>query len=67
MITIQLTFTAFGIARIGKDNMYDVAQDQYREKGIEIEIQEMEMIPESIDGEYVTYRCTPIAFSGGVK
>jgi hypothetical protein len=44
-----------------------VAQDQYREKGIEIEIQEMEMIPESIDGEYVTYRCTPIAFSGGVK
>ena len=64
MKTVQITFTAFEIARIGKDNMYEVAEDQYREEGIDVEIEEMALIPESIDGEYVTYRCVPVVIKG---
>ena len=60
MKTIHITFSAFELARIGKDNMYEVAQDQYAEQGIEIEIEDMNLIPVSFHGEDVAYRVVPL-------
>lgn len=56
--SVELQFGAFDIARIGKDEIYRMADERYFEKYHKsIEILEMRMLPVSFEGEEVTYRC----------
>jgi hypothetical protein len=58
-IACYLDFTAFDIARIGKDEMYNMAEECFLKVGIRIEIIEMDMIPVKIEEHFVSYRCIP--------
>lgn len=59
--TIYLTLSAFDIARLGKDELYSVAEQEYRSvNGEDIEILEMELIPFSIHTSEVEYEVSII-------
>lgn len=59
-IACELSLTAFDIARLGKDELYNMAEEKFSQIGLELEIGEMEMIPIKIEEQYVTYDCIPI-------
>jgi hypothetical protein len=59
-IACELSLTAFDIARLGKDELYRMAEEEFSKIGLELEIEEMEMIPIKIEEHYVTYNCIPV-------
>jgi hypothetical protein len=58
-LSCELSYTAFDIARLGKDEIYKVAEENFLKVGIRIDIIEMDMIPIKIEEYFVTYRCVP--------
>jgi hypothetical protein len=61
-LVAEISLDAFQIARYGKDELYRIVEQKFSEEGIEIEIDEMEMRPTSIDGDAVVYECFPTDF-----
>jgi hypothetical protein len=59
-IACELSLSAFDIARLGKDELYRMAEEKFSQIGLELEIEEMEMIPIKIEENYVTYNCIPV-------
>ena len=58
-LSCELSYTAFDIARLGKDEIYKVAEESFLKAGIRIDIIEMDMIPIKIEEYFVTYNCIP--------
>jgi hypothetical protein len=56
---VNMDLSLFDVARWGKDELYFMVERKFQEQGIEIDIQEMEAIPLSIDGEDVVYKFVP--------
>ena len=61
-LSCELSYTAFDIARLGKDEIYKVAEENFLKVGIRIDIIEMDMIPIKIEECFVTYRCVPTEY-----
>ena len=58
-----LEFTAFDIARFGKDELYKKAENIFAEVGLVLEISKMEMIPLKIEEHFVIYKCIPTDYT----
>ncbi len=58
-LSCELDYTAFDIARLGKDTIYNAAEESFLKVGIRIDIIEMDMIPIKIEEHFVTYNCIP--------
>ena len=58
-LSCELDYTAFDIARLGKDAIYHAAEESFLKIGIRIDIINMDMIPIKIEEHFVTYNCIP--------
>lgn len=58
-LSCELDYTAFDIARLGKDAIYNAAEESFLKVGLRIDIIEMDMIPIKIEEHFVTYNCIP--------
>jgi len=58
----KLDLTAFDIARYGKDELYNMAEAEFSEVNLNLEILEMEMIPTKIEEGFVSYDCIPTEY-----
>lgn len=57
---VTIAWSAMGIARIGKDQMYAVVEETFRgAHGIEVEVFDMTVTPESIEDDEVLWLCVP--------
>ena len=57
---VVLTLSAFDIARYGRDELYNMVDEQYAIQDIYVEVSEMEMKPfKIINKEEVSYKCYP--------
>lgn len=61
-IACELELTAFDIARLGKDKLYNMAEESFRKVGLVFEILEMDMIPTKIEEHFVSYDCIPTEY-----
>lgn len=63
---VVLTLSAFGIARFGRDELYNMVNRLYSEQGVSVEVLEMEMRPfKIIDKEEIAYKCYPLDYKIG--
>lgn len=61
---VKYTNDAFGIARIGKDQMYESVEELVRQKyGVQISIDEMTMTPAGIEDDEVIFICEPTSYT----
>jgi len=57
---VELTLSAFDIARLGRDELYNMVDEQYSKHGIYVNVSDMEMRPSKIiDKTEVLYKCYP--------
>lgn len=61
-VSVSLDFTAFDIVRLGKDEIYLMAEESFAKVGLTLEILEMEMIPTKIEEHFVSYDCVPTEY-----
>lgn len=61
-VSCELSLTAFDIARLGKDELYRMAEEKFAKIGLIFEIKEMQMIPIKIEEHFVTYDCIPVDY-----
>lgn len=59
-VACELSLTAYDIARLGKDELYHMAEEKFSRVGLHLEIIEMEIIPIKIEEHFVTYDCIPV-------
>ena len=55
---IYITATAFNLMQWGNDGFYLFIEMKYQEQGINIDIQEVDVVPLEIEGNYVRYLVT---------
>lgn len=61
---VTIAWNAMTIARIGKDQMYAVVEETFSgAHGIEIEVFDMTVTPESIEDDEVLWRCVPTDYN----
>lgn len=58
-IKCELELTAFDIARLGKDELYRMAEEKFAKVGLYLDIQEMDLIPIRFEEHFVTYDAVP--------
>jgi hypothetical protein len=61
-IACELSLTAYDIARLGKDELYNMAEESFRKIGLTLEILEMDMVPTKIEEHFVSYDCIPTEY-----
>lgn len=61
-LSCEISHTAFDIARLGKDALYNEVENIFLQIGLRLEIFEMDMIPVKIEEHFVTYRCVPTEY-----
>lgn len=61
---VEIELSAFDIARLGKDEIYNVASDViYKTYEVELDVTDMKMLPMCLDDEFVTYQCVPMEYT----
>jgi len=61
-IACELSLTAFDIARYGQDELYRMAEEKFMKVGLDLDIQEMDLIPIKIEEHFVTYNAIPTEY-----
>lgn len=62
-IHCELELSAFDLTRLGKDEIYNMAEEEFAKVGLILKIEEMELLPIRIEEEMVTYRAIPVDFN----
>lgn len=61
-IKCELSLTAFDIARYGQDELYRMVEEKFMKVGLDLDIQEMDLIPIKFEEHFVTYDAIPTKF-----
>ncbi|MBW6487488.1 hypothetical protein [Sulfurimonas sp.] len=61
-IACELSLSAFDIARYGKDELYRMAEEKFMRVGLDLDIQDMDLIPIKIEEHYVAYNAIPTEY-----